>query len=67
VRVSLTGLEGAAEEDAVGASRGAGRELVESDALAAGLGDARTGTSGEAVMSAMTSHSGCTGGRRRSS
>lgn len=44
----LTGVLGAAEEDDVRASGGAHGELVESEALAAGLLDAGAGGSGEA-------------------
>ena len=45
--VGLAGLERATEQHGVGASRGDKGELVESQALAAGLGDASAGTLSE--------------------
>lgn len=45
---SLTGVLGATDEDDVGASGGTGGELVEGEALTAGLDDAGAGGGGEA-------------------
>lgn len=45
---SLTGVPLSTEEDGVGASRGAQRELVEGEHLAAGVEDALLGRAGEA-------------------
>lgn len=47
----LTGVLGATEEEGVGAGGGAEGELVEGQALAAGLGDPGTGGGGEAQSS----------------